>query len=59
MDRATVDFPHPDSPTMPRVSPSETSKLTDDTACTTCLRPAGNSTTKSSTRSSASAPSRS
>ena len=50
--RASVDLPHPDSPTMPRVSPSLMSTLTPDTAFT--LRPdlpIGNSTTMSSTRS--------
>ena len=29
-----VDLPQPDSPTSPRVSPSFTSRLTSDTACT-------------------------
>ena len=49
-----VDFPHPDSPTSPRVSPLRMSIDTPDTACT-FWRPAGNSTTRSSTRSSVSA----
>src|SRR5579859_6665197 len=32
--RASVDLPHPDSPTSPIVSPLRTSKLTSSTACT-------------------------
>src|SRR6266850_7759128 len=32
MRRATVDLPQPDSPTSPRVSPLETSKVTRSTA---------------------------
>ncbi|RPK44073.1 hypothetical protein EES39_17860 [Streptomyces sp. ADI92-24] len=32
--RATVDFPQPDSPTMPRVSPAARSKETPSTART-------------------------
>ncbi len=37
---ATVDFPQPDSPTMPSVSPARRSKETPSTALTapTCLR---------------------
>ncbi len=34
MVRPSVDFPQPDSPTSPRVSPSRTTKLTSSTACT-------------------------
>ena len=46
-----VDLPQPDSPTSPSVSPSFTSRLTPDTACTCSpVRPTGNSTTRSSTR---------
>src|ERR1035438_2542190 len=39
MQRASVDFPHPVSPTRPRVCPLRTSRLTPSTACTTsrCL----------------------
>ena len=43
-----VDFPQPDSPTRPRVSPVVTVKLTPETACTV-WRPLRNSTTRSST----------
>ena len=32
MQRKTVDFPEPDSPTMPRASPAATSKLTSHAA---------------------------
>ena len=32
--RASVVFPHPDSPTSPSVSPSAKTKLTSSTACT-------------------------
>ena len=32
IDRAVVDLPHPDSPTIPSVSPFLTSKLTSETA---------------------------
>src|SRR3546814_7556130 len=35
--RATLDFPEPDSPTMPTVSPRHTSKLTSSTARSTRL----------------------
>ena len=52
--RPVVDFPHPDSPTSPSVSPSSRSRLMPDTACTRLPPPAWNSTTRSSTRSSAS-----
>ena len=38
MQRAVVDFPQPDSPTMPRVRPRSTSKETSATAETTCSR---------------------
>src|SRR5712671_1241019 len=31
----SVDFPQPDSPTRPTVSPAATSRLTSSTACTT------------------------
>src|SRR6267154_1441741 len=34
-ERAVTDFPEPDSPTIPTVSPSATSKLTPSTALTT------------------------
>lgn len=34
MHRPVVDFPHPDSPTTPSVSPACNSKLTPSTACT-------------------------
>ena len=34
MQRASVDLPQPDSPTMPSVSPSRTEKLTPSTAFT-------------------------
>src|SRR6202167_491940 len=38
IDRAVMVLPQPDSPTMPRVSPSSTCKVTPSTACTTpCL----------------------
>src|ERR1022692_1081761 len=39
MQRASVDFPHPVSPTRPRVCPLRTSRFTPSTACTTsrCL----------------------
>ena len=56
--RPVVDLPQPDSPTMPSVSPGSTSKLTSDTAWT-FRRPAGNSTTSFSTRTSDAAGSRS
>ena len=36
--RPSVDFPQPDSPTMPRTSPGATSRSTSATACTTCVR---------------------
>jgi hypothetical protein len=36
--RATVDFPQPDSPTSPSVSPLPTEKLTPSTACTVPMR---------------------
>ena len=50
-----VDLPQPDSPTRPSVSPGITSMLTSETACTfRPVRPTGNSTTRFSTRSSAS-----
>lgn len=35
--RATVDLPHPDSPTIPSVSPLYNSKLTPSTAFTNCV----------------------
>ena len=51
--RPVVDLPQPDSPTSPSVSPRRTSRLMPDTALTTRpVRPTGNSTTRSSTRSS-------
>jgi hypothetical protein len=37
--RAVVDLPQPDSPTMPRVSPSMTSKSMPSTARTTFFGP--------------------
>ena len=44
-----VDFPHPDSPTRPSVSPSTRSIEIPDTACTTWpVVPTGNSTVRSS-----------
>ena len=46
---AAVDFPQPDSPTMPSVSHFWMSKLMSETACTFCLRPDGNSITRFST----------
>ena len=46
---AVEDFPHPDSPTIPNVSPTSKSKLIFDTACTKFFLSLGNSTTKSST----------
>ena len=49
MARPVVVLPQPDSPTMPRVSPLSRSKLTPETACTTCFLRAGNSTTSSVT----------
>ena len=53
MARPVVDFPQPDSPTTPRVSPSITSMLKSLTAWTLRPRPAGNSTVRCSTPSSA------
>src|SRR5690554_1567761 len=54
-----VDLPQPDSPTNPRVSPGRASRLTSETAWTFLpVRPKGNSTTMSSTRSSADSVSR-
>ena len=51
--RPVVLLPQPDSPTRPSVSPRRTSRLMPDTALTTRpVRPTGNSTTRSSTRSS-------
>ena len=35
MQRATVDLPEPDSPTMPSVSPRRTCRFTSFAACTT------------------------
>ena len=53
--RPVVDLPQPDSPTRPSVSPGSTSSDIPDTAWTfSPVRPTGNSTTRSSTRSSAS-----
>src|SRR5579862_7883372 len=37
ISRPSVDFPQPDSPTMPRVSPPRTLRLTSVTACTNCF----------------------
>ena len=51
MARPVVDFPQPDSPTSPSVSPSITSSEIPETAFTLRpVRPTGNSTTRSSTR---------
>ena len=51
----SCDLPQPDSPTRPSVSPGFTSRLTSETAWTfSPVRPTGNSTTRSSTRSSVS-----
>ena len=53
MARPVVDLPQPDSPTRPMVSPGSTSRLMPETALTLSpVRPTGNSTTRSSTRSS-------
>ncbi len=41
MQRASVDFPEPDSPTMPRVSPRRIVKVTSFAACTTFVAPRG------------------
>jgi hypothetical protein len=49
--RPVVDLPQPDSPTIPSVSPRSTSKLMPATALTFAEREIGNSTTRSSTRS--------
>ena len=38
MQRATVDFPEPDSPTIPSVSPCLISSVTSSAAATACLR---------------------
>jgi len=38
IDIAAIVLPHPDSPTMPTVSPASTSKDSPSTACTTELR---------------------
>ena len=55
MARPVVDLPQPDSPTRPSVSPGSTSRLMPDTALTfSPVWPTGNSTTRSSTRSSGS-----
>src|SRR5438132_11620057 len=50
MSRPRVDFPQPDSPTRPRVSPVWISKLTPSTALTEAPRPAGKYLTAFSTR---------
>src|SRR4051812_13192972 len=47
MTRATVDLPHPDSPTSPSVSPPAKLKLTPSTAAT-ALRPEPYRTTRPS-----------
>src|SRR5207249_7868930 len=52
ISRPSVDFPQPDSPTRPTVSPGKTSKLTRSTALTLAPRPAGKCLTTSSARSS-------
>src|SRR5207249_5629707 len=52
ISRPSVDFPQPDSPTRPTVSPGKTSKLTRSTALTLAPRPAGKCLTTSSPRSS-------
>ena len=36
MQRATVDLPEPDSPTMPRISPLRSVRLTSAAATTPC-----------------------
>ncbi len=55
--RPVVVLPQPDSPTMPSVSPRSTSRLIPVTALTTSpVRPIGNSTTRSSARSTMSSP---
>jgi hypothetical protein len=38
MERQVIDFPEPDSPTIPRVSPRRTEKLAPSTAFTTPRR---------------------
>ena len=38
MERPVVDLPHPDSPTIPKISPSFKLKLTLSTAFTTPLK---------------------
>ena len=38
MQRATVDLPEPDSPTIPSVSPCLISSVTSSAAATVCLR---------------------
>ena len=45
MARSTVDLPEPDSPTMPKVSPAATAKLTSRTASTRWRRAVAETTT--------------